>query len=64
MVAQRPTFEIVCIDCGSLSIKIVSAPAGAPVSTMIECGRCSSPRGTLEGLHQLARQGNQDLFGF
>src|ERR1035437_5953550 len=46
---------MVCDECGSLSIKMPD-PKNAPCSTIIRCGRCDASRGTLDGLHQLARQ--------
>jgi hypothetical protein len=60
---ERPKFKAVCDECGSLSIKI-SDPTNAPISTVVECARCNAPRGTLDALHDLARQGNRDLFEF
>ena len=55
-------FKIVCDDCGSLSIKVAD-PANSPASTLVHCGRCSAIRGTLDGLHDLARRGTE-LFEF
>ena len=61
---HRPEFKIVCDECGSLSIKIISDQVNAPHLAVVECARCNAPRGTLEALHHLARQGNGDLFEF
>ena len=56
-------FKFVCETCGSLTIK-VAHPDGAPGATIVECGRCNSPRGTLAALRDLARQGRSDMFEF
>ncbi len=56
-------FKFVCEACGSLTIK-VAHPDRAPGATIVECGRCNSPRGTLAALRDLARQGRSDLFEF
>jgi hypothetical protein len=42
----------------------VARPEKAPETTIVECGRCSSPRGTLAALRDLARQGRSNLFEF
>jgi hypothetical protein len=52
----RPGFRVVCLECGSLSIKLKD-PVNAPPDTLVECGRCSVVRGTLADLHALARDG-------
>jgi len=56
-------FQLVCEACGSLTIK-VAHPDRAPGATIVECGRCNSPRGTLAALRDLARQGPSDLYEF
>jgi hypothetical protein len=56
-------FKFVCEACGSLTIK-VAHPDRAADTTIVECGRCNSPRGTLAALRDLARQGRGDLFEF
>jgi Zn finger protein HypA/HybF involved in hydrogenase expression len=56
-------FKFVCDACGSMTIKVAS-PERAPETTIVECGRCHSPRGTLAALRDLARQGRSDLFEF
>jgi hypothetical protein len=56
-------FKIVCVECGSLTIKIAN-PDRAPLTTVISCARCDAPRGTVEQLHALARSGSSDLFEF
>jgi len=56
-------FKFVCDACGSMSIK-VAKPEQAPETTIVECGRCNSPRGTLASLRALATEGRSDLFEF
>jgi hypothetical protein len=46
-----------------MTIKI-SNPERASETTIVECGRCHSPRGTLAALRDLARQGRGRLFEF
>jgi hypothetical protein len=57
-------FKFVCETCGSMTIKLVASLPGATETTIVECGRCNAPRGTLAALHELARQGSRDLFDF
>jgi hypothetical protein len=56
-------FKFICDACGSMTIK-VAHPDQAPGTTIVECGRCNSPRGTLAALRNLARQGRSDQFEF
>jgi hypothetical protein len=63
MMLNNQKFKFVCDACGSLSIK-VAKPEQAPETTIVECGRCNSPRGTLGSLRALAAQGRSDLFEF
>jgi hypothetical protein len=58
-----PKFKFICDGCGSASIK-VAHPERALKTTIVECGRCNAPRGTLSALRDLARQGRSDLFEF
>ena len=58
----RPGFEIVCNDCGALSIKVAD-PARAVDTTQVECARCGALRGTLADLRDLAVR-NGDVFEF
>jgi hypothetical protein len=62
-VGDNPKFKFVCDVCGSMTIKVAN-PEGAPEATIVECGRCHSPRGTLAALRDLARQGRSELFEF
>jgi hypothetical protein len=55
-------FKIVCEDCGSLAIKVAD-PANSPATALVHCGRCNAVRGTVGGLHDLARRGTE-LFEF
>ena len=59
---ERSGFKIVCIDCGSLSIKVAD-PAHAADTTPVECARCGAIRGTLADLRDLARRSG-DIFEF
>jgi hypothetical protein len=60
MSRERSGFNIVCIDCGSLSIKVAD-PVHAVDTTPVECARCGSIRGTLADLRGLALSGS-DIF--
>jgi hypothetical protein len=60
--SERSGFEIVCNDCGSLSIKVADL-ANAPDNTPVQCGRCGAIRGTLADLHDLALR-SRDVFEF
>jgi hypothetical protein len=55
-MSEQPKFQFVCDACGSLTIRIAD-PEHAPDSAVVECGRCSSPRGTMAALRDLARKG-------
>jgi hypothetical protein len=57
------SFKFVCAACGSLAIKIADLEC-APVTTVVECARCGSPRGTLAALQDLARRGKRQLYEF
>jgi hypothetical protein len=59
---DRSGFKIVCIDCGSLSIKIAD-PVHAVDTTPVECARCGSIRGTLADLRGLSHSSG-DIFEF
>jgi len=61
-IRERSGFKVVCLDCGSLSIKAADL-GNAPGETPIECGRCKAVRGTLADLQMLARRGG-DMFEF
>ena len=61
-IRERPGFKVVCLDCGSLSIKVTDL-VNAPDDTPIECGRCRAVRGTVAELHVLALRGG-DTYEF
>ncbi len=46
-----------------MTIKVASLER-ASETTVVECGRCDAPRGTLAVLRDLARQGRSDMFEF
>ncbi len=50
-------FQMVCDDCGSLTIKIEN-PEGAPRETVVYCGHCGASRGTMGALRDLANRLN------
>jgi hypothetical protein len=62
-MGDLPKFKFICDACGSLSIKVEHSDR-ASETTIVKCGRCSSPRGTLAALRYLARNGRSDLFEF
>jgi hypothetical protein len=62
-MSELPKFKFICDACGSMSIKVEQSD-GASETTIVNCGRCSSPRGTLAALRYLARNGRSDLFEF
>jgi hypothetical protein len=63
LMGNLPKFKFVCDACGSMTIR-VAHPDRAPETTVVECGRCNAPRGTLAALRDLARRGPSDLFEF
>jgi hypothetical protein len=48
-------FQIVCIDCGCLAIRIED-PVTASHDAVVYCGDCGAPRGTVGALRNLALQ--------
>jgi transcription elongation factor Elf1 len=63
MLDDLHKFKFVCEACGSMTIKIASLER-ATETTIVECGRCDAPRGTLAALRDLARQGRSNVFEF
>lgn len=61
--SAKPRFKMVCDQCGSLAIRGADF-ANASAATRITCGRCDSVRGTLEELHNVARDSGSDAFEF
>jgi DNA-directed RNA polymerase subunit RPC12/RpoP len=55
-------FKFVCDACGSMTIKIPEEHASE--TTIVECGRCHSRRGTMAALRDLAKQEHRDWFEF
>ena len=54
-------FQMVCSDCGSLAIRIDN-PVSASRETIVCCGDCGAPRGTVGALRDLAvRSGTHAL---
>jgi len=50
---QQHQFTLVCDSCGSLTIVLPSE--AEPVAFIIlKCGRCGSPRGTLQALREMS----------
>jgi len=50
-------FQIVCIDCGCLAIRIED-PVKASREATVYCGECGASRGTVGALRDLAVQTN------
>jgi hypothetical protein len=46
-------FQMVCDDCGSLTIKIENSE-GASRRALVYCGHCGASRGTMGALRDLA----------
>jgi hypothetical protein len=44
-------FEIICEQCGSLTVALPLEASPAPQS-ILKCGRCDAPRGTLHALRR------------
>jgi hypothetical protein len=54
-------FLVVCHHCGSLSIRYNDCEADSS-ATIVRCGACNSPRGTLAALQVLANSNRRDLW--
>jgi len=50
-------FQMVCANCGSLTIKIDNPVVASP-ETVVICGDCGSSRGTVGALRDLATRSN------
>jgi hypothetical protein len=48
------TFKLVCEQCGSLTVALPIEAQPDPCS-VLKCGRCGSPRGTLQSLRDTIR---------
>jgi len=53
-------FQIVCIDCGCLAIRIED-PLKASREAMVYCGDCGASRGTMGALRDIAVQSNAEV---
>jgi NAD-dependent SIR2 family protein deacetylase len=49
------TFKLVCERCGSLTVALPIEAQPDPCS-ILKCGRCGSPRGTLQSFRDTSRQ--------
>ena len=49
------TFKLVCERCGSLTVALPIEAQPDPCS-ILKCGRCGSPRGTLQSLRETSIQ--------
>jgi len=52
---NRQTFKLVCEQCGSLTVALPVEARPDPCS-ILKCGRCGSPRGTLQSLRDTSIQ--------
>jgi hypothetical protein len=52
---DRQKFKLVCEQCGSLTVALPIEPQPGPCS-VLKCGRCGSPRGTLQSLRDASIQ--------
>ncbi|MBT1512962.1 hypothetical protein KIP88_20950 [Bradyrhizobium sp. SRL28] len=48
-------FKLVCEQCGSLTVALPVEAQPDPCS-ILKCGRCGSPRGTLQSLRETSVQ--------
>jgi hypothetical protein len=58
-ISNDADFQIVCIDCGCLAIRIED-PVKASREAIVYCGDCGASRGTMGALRDLAVQPNTD----
>jgi hypothetical protein len=52
---DRQAFKLVCEQCGSLTVALPIEARPDPCS-ILKCGRCGSPRGTLQSLRDTSIQ--------
>jgi hypothetical protein len=52
---DRQTFKPICEQCGSLTVALPIETRPDPCS-ILKCGRCGSPRGTLQSLRNTSIQ--------
>ena len=48
---SRHQYKLTCDACGSLTIALPAESARDPLA-VLKCGRCGSPRGTLQSLRE------------
>jgi hypothetical protein len=59
---DNPSFQIICINCDGIGI-FFECVENAPAQTIIKCGLCDAPRGTLGQLRRLSSSGKLAVFG-
>ena len=59
-MSNESNFQIVCTNCGCLSIKI-QEPVKSSREAIVYCGDCGASRGTVGSLRDLAVQGYPDV---
>ena len=52
---ERQTFKPICEQCGSLTVALPVEAQPDPYA-ILKCGRCGSPRGTLQSLRDISIQ--------
>jgi hypothetical protein len=52
---DRDDFKMICEQCGSLTVTMPLEALPAPQS-ILNCGRCGAPRGTLQSLRKRSTQ--------
>jgi hypothetical protein len=57
---ERQTFKPTCEQCGSLTVALPAEASPDPCS-ILKCGRCGSPRGTLHSLRDTSVRGGPGL---
>jgi hypothetical protein len=60
-ISPANRFKIVCEICDAVGIAF-DLREDAPSSTLIKCGQCGAPRGTLGDLRYLSSLDQRDLF--
>jgi hypothetical protein len=58
---EHSSFKLVCDVCGSLTIKIENPTTAFP-STIVKCGRCDAPRGTIGALRDYSLTKDSNLW--
>lgn len=54
-LVDRDDFKMICERCGSLTVTMPLEALPAPLS-ILKCGRCGAPRGTLQSLRKRSMQ--------